>query len=932
MTPLLFAVSSAVLIGLGSVIVLLAVAVVLWQVLGRGPRRHRIYKQAQHALHGGYWAQALAGAREILQLGRLSPLWEGRVRNLQGESHHVAGDACLKEKQYEDALRHYTVAAEFLNLDASEFRTKVVEVMLGEVLRLFAAGPSHNEATQQLVGRILHIDGSSAVARFWQGLCHIRDNRLDLAAAALQSAHEAGGKTFIDAPLYLGMVQLCQDRPQDALRSLADANRIHSTCPFVPLHMGLALVAAGGDSSLAVRALDRALGSRGLTPWEKTPQKAWVEGLPEHSHVRRLAAKYPYTCPILGSELTPVLLKARFALGQAHYRLGRFQEAVDVFTRLLQDAPPTPLILRSLGLVLSKLERYDQAYKQLRIALDQDPKDHLTAGYLALCGALGKPTQTEDKPRNIAWAVRQLTRYEVYGDPEWAKIGSRVLAEARNLEVPIAVEDQVRLCDVLASVFATDAEAAAAYDHLALTAPEGLRPEHAWIYCQAAHQHGLAGKCDLDLFARTLREADQARPFYQQRGWDFEAVEYGYLERVAKARPGCFPEELGLEYAARGTTLLLERSRRLEESGDRDGALAAADVLLRLAPTTTLAHDRLARLYHARSDLDRAAALLSGWHRLEPSNPVPLVRRAIIEQQRGNAAGRTEAIRLALDCTQGRSRTGIAFLGARLALASAPVPPVNGQAGEGFGEAEELLQECLREEPGHADALWVLAALRALTGDRSGLAALAAPMNRPAEPNPHFHYMAAVCLLAAGDAIQALEACRRAWGDPALLVECRYLMGWAHLQLGDETGAAREWEIVARTPDSPSGPCARALLGRLRFGQGNWDDAVALWGEIDPAQRARWGLEEPLRSTVFLSGLLALEESRFDQAADRFRQAGKLGLRDRRLGPLLFLALVRAGQQRLYQEEVVEDRGSRIEDRGSRIEKTGRDPRCGRVS
>ena len=62
-----------------------------------------------------------------------------------------------------------------------------------------------------------------------------------------------------------------------------------------------------------------------------------------------------------------------------------------------------------------------EAYKQLRIALEQEePKDAFTAGYLALCGALGKPTQIEDKPKNVAWAVRLLARYPVTGNAEWA--------------------------------------------------------------------------------------------------------------------------------------------------------------------------------------------------------------------------------------------------------------------------------------------------------------------------------------------------------------------------------------------------------------------------------------------------------------------------------------------------------------------------------
>ena len=43
----------------------------------------------------------------------------------------------------------------------------------------------------------------------------------------------------------------------------------------------------------------------------------------------------------------------------------------------------------------------------------------------------------------------------------------------------------------------------------------------------------------------------------------------------------------------------------------------------------------------------------------------------------------------------------------------------------------------------------------------------------------------------------------------------------------------------------------------------------------------------------------ALAAGRYEPAAEWFREAGKLGLRDRRLGPLLSLALFKAGQQLL---------------------------------
>jgi hypothetical protein len=91
------------------------------------------------------------------------------------------------------------------------------------------------------------------------------------------------------------------------------------------------------------------------------------------------------------------------------------------------------------------------------------------------------------------------------------------------------------------------------------------------------------------------------------------------------------------------------------------------------------------------------------------------------------------------------------------------------------------------------------------------------------------------------------------------------------------------------------------MLGQLSFARGAYDDTIKWWNALDAQRRAEWHLEEPLRQTVLLSGLLAFEGKRYEQAADRFREAGKLGLREKRLGGLLTLALVKAGQRLLYE-------------------------------
>jgi hypothetical protein len=54
---------------------------------------------------------------------------------------------------------------------------------------------------------------------------------------------------------------------------------------------------------------------------------------------------------------------------------------------------------------------------------------------------------------------------------------------------------------------------------------------------------------------------------------------------------------------------------------------------------------------------------------------------------------------------------------------------------------------------------------------------------------------------------------------------------------------------------------------------------------------------------MFISALESLQDAEYEQAAEKFRQAGKLGCRDRRIGPLLLLALFKAGQKAVYADE-----------------------------
>jgi tetratricopeptide (TPR) repeat protein len=885
-----------------------------------GPRRWRAFHRAQKLLDAGAWPEALVRVT-ALRPERRSAAWRGRLRNLAGECHQRAVDQALKERKFEEALGHAGEAAGLLGLDEAEQRGRVLESMLAEVRRLFAEGTGEKStrAVLEMIARVAQAAPPPPAlppeAEFWRALCEIRLGQHETALATLQRVFEQAGKLVLDPALYLGILLHRLGRPQEALRYLSDANRLDGNCPFITLQMGVSLVASGGDSGLAVRALQRALGGRGLGMWqvphgsgaaraEEAASRAWVEAFPEaRSYVRRLATRYRYTCPLLGSDLSVIVRQGQLALAQACYRQERFAESADLYARLLQDSPPTVLLLRGYGLALARLAQHDQAYKHLRIALEQEePKDPFTAGYLALCGALGKPTRDEDKPKNILWALRLLARYPVLGDAEWAGLVASVHAEAARVGVTPAVEDQVLLCDGLASVQAVDARAAACYARLAETFPDAVRPVYAWLYARAATLHGVSAPGDLDLFARTFANLAAARAFFEQQKWDLGEVEYTYLERSAGKQPGQFPEALGPAYPAQGEAFLLGRSREQEAAGRQGPAQKCVEVLLGLAPESLAAHDRLASLHYRRGEMDRAVELLGSWQRLAPADHWPLVRQAVIEQERGNARRRGEAIDRALGLTRGPLRAAVAFLGARLALRPARPAGGNGEQPHppDLPAAQRLLQECLQEQPDHVEALWCLAAVRSVLGDREALAAQAPVMDRPAVPDARFHFLAAVCSLAAKDYPRVIRLGERAASDGELGVESRFVMAWAHLHLGELDAARDALRQVAGSEKSPSAVHARALLGQLGFQRGAHDEAAGWWAAVDPEARKRWGLDEALRQTVLAAGLTALEEERFEQAAERFREAGRLGLRDRRLGGLINLALVKAGQRLLY--------------------------------
>jgi uncharacterized protein (AIM24 family) len=82
--------------------------------------------------------------------------------------------------------------------------------------------------------------------------------------------------------------------------------------------------------------------------------------------------------------LRPKDVKVLGLLGQAYYRLARFEDAGDVWQRLVDESPVEPAARVNLGLARLKARRHADAAKQLEIALDLNPEHPKATGYLGL--------------------------------------------------------------------------------------------------------------------------------------------------------------------------------------------------------------------------------------------------------------------------------------------------------------------------------------------------------------------------------------------------------------------------------------------------------------------------------------------------------------------------------------------------------------------
>src|SRR5262249_23776092 len=157
--------------------------------------------------------------------------------------------------------------------------------------------------------------------------------------------------------------------------------------------------------------------------------------------------------------------------------------------------------------------------------------------------------------------------------------------------------------------------------------------------------------------------------------------------------------------------------------------------------------DRAAMLHYRAGRLEPAFALLEQWHQTQPNEPLPLVRQALLMHQQNDDSGCFDKLRHAMSMSQGRRRTNIAFLGARVALQSYLLPKEapEGETSTSLPIVTDFLDDCLKHDATHPSALWCLGAVRWLNGDTTVLAAQATQMRNSEVGDVRYHYLSALC-------------------------------------------------------------------------------------------------------------------------------------------------------------------------------------------
>lgn len=876
---------AGLLAALAGLFAALALGAAGWFLVSRRRLRPaRALIAARDRLDRGDWSAALQLAQRLRPLESAPPEpWHEEQVRLEGECLYASSEQALRAGRFTEALAQYRSAASLIGLSEAEATRRVAESMLAEVRRLLLVQPE-NPSIGELLQLIRSQPSPCPEACFWQGLSALRTGDTTAALASLKEAHERAHGQQADTALYYGAALLKTGQPRESLRVLAEANKLAPDCPLVAWQLGTALLTSGSDALLAQRALQKATATDGLPRYLGRPGQLWIETLPNGSWVRSIAAqalrrRSVYHCPLGFDRLGDVLMEARLSLAEAHELCGRSADAIILFTDLLKSRD-TVAIRRGLGLALATSERFDEAIPHLRIAHENErPSTPRTTGTLALCLARARG----DRVANSRRALALVASMSVRGDAHWARLAASVFAAAQAAGIPISEAEIRELSEVLTSTDATDPVAANVYDLLAERAPAALRPETAWLYARAAQLHNARGQHDRELLDRAFTQRDDIRRYFAEREWDFDAAERLYLRRWAERSPGTFPAAPGPDYAVRAEAMLLADSKRAEAQNRPDNARDSAELALKLAPASAAAHDRLAELHYRLEDFPRSVEQLRSWRHLQPADPRPQARLAVMLYGQGRPDDTLKKLHRVLDRVRGVARLPLLFLGARCAVA----------AGRPH-EAVAFLDECLSLDASNAPALTCLAAVLSSIGDQARLAQLAQRFAQTTAEDPWCHYFAALALCAAGQSDAAEAAARRAIGDPATAAAGHHLLGVIQLHRPNPPAAAKEFVRASDADDVPTREHALAVRGEIAWTGGDYAEAIRCWVAIPSARRAAWRLDTVVPGTAFIAGITALRDHQPDDAVRSLRMAKELGFDDPRLEPLLVGATLAA--------------------------------------
>src|ERR1051325_4037172 len=182
--------------GIVAFFVLLAL-VVLYLLIGRGPRRRRALRQARKRLAGGDWKAALEQLKRTRAIGSPSASWQKTFDRFEADCLQGAVKAALNDTKFEEALDYGLRAAQINEESETDVRMDIQAAMLRELRRLFSK-QGENDAIMDLIVRILRIQAPCREASFWQAMCEIRLGALDVALMHLQVA-----RTGVARPLNL---------------------------------------------------------------------------------------------------------------------------------------------------------------------------------------------------------------------------------------------------------------------------------------------------------------------------------------------------------------------------------------------------------------------------------------------------------------------------------------------------------------------------------------------------------------------------------------------------------------------------------------------------------------------------------------------------------------------------------------------------------